>query len=281
MTYRIGETGGGTPSPTRRITLSLMVFPGVIIPAGNRETPAPRQKTAPEGLLTSELATAAGLIDRQLRQWRAFILEVGSGTRLRYEFRFREGATSNARPVCNLGTTGFGETVDDLSERRQAVGARTHVEAVREARESGFDNIAIVHPTFSFNPHGRIANPDGTFPDVDWNGRRVMSSACNLIRLRFDKLGEPGNLTAAHEAGHLMGLGHVRADGVTDPGNPLMVSQDTLPRVLHRSDELNLHESAETLTRAHGVIWESGHVRRDIRPLVRRRRARASGARRR
>ncbi len=269
MSIRVRERVIQPSRVERYITLRMMVFAGVWVRAGNERDPAPGDKGLREPPSLGKVREAVDIIRAQATHWTPFEISE-DGVTFRYSLAIDVQPAPDATPVRWIGRDAAGNTVEHIET--DGAPARSHAEALAIAESASCDNVVVVHHWFPGDPHATAIARDGTFLRVDWEAHAVLPRACNLARLRYGQIRASGNQTAAHEIGHLMALGHVRAPGAREGGPYLMISRDRLPRRFAQSDALNVHHAVEELGAFEGVVWE-GPRHRVSRPRRARRRA--------
>lgn len=283
MAIEIRDDSRDSRTVQRIVTVSILVCPGVETSARRRphspnqhlrrdrdyvydDTPG-RTKTntvGAVGVSEAQLDRAISAIRAQARRaWaRPFTVEEASrrhhreARRYRYRVVVRLEKSGDKVPV--LGEQWAGRD-DQVHEDDVGQAGRRHASVWTEMQARNVPNVAIVHPNLGAqNPHGTVLRTDGSMLHPDWTSS-PMGACCNLIRLGIQPaLENAESLTAAHEVGHLMGLGHARRvrgaeSAAVDARFPIMLSMQNAPRVLAESDCLQLHHVAQTFTGRQGV----------------------------
>lgn len=247
MAFRVHETSIDGYHAERHIEAHILVVPGVTIPTGNhaRRHPGELVRDEAPGLTRGKLEQTVAIIQRQASIWRSFEVEADH-RRITYRFTFKVEATQDERLVRDVPPAAQGSDVaDDDGE------ARGYRDVMGEVRM--FENVAVVHPWFSDNPASRLITHTGDVLRTNLEGR-LLTHPCNLMRLPHSELTSSVNLTAAHEIGHLLGLGHQRAQDDATGGTFIMQGASSADRAVRRSDQLNLHAAVETFDVSRGVL---------------------------
>ncbi|MGE0786109.1 MAG: hypothetical protein AB7S26_10500 [Sandaracinaceae bacterium] len=265
--FRFYDSAASGDNVDRHIEMRLLVFPGVhrfgnnedrpfapedLDTSGDEEitlrpgsTPRPIRRTKPFalGLDQDKLDLALGRLRIQMNAWRRPFEVNDHGRTIHYRIDIDLVKSPDPRPVLycdHLGPYSV-EWVD-----RSGQPGRRHASVAAEANAGGFDGVVIVYDNLlSDNPHAMCIAEDGRLTAPDWRSS-PMSSCANLMRVDYDRALSPGELTAAHELGHMMGLGHHETGS-------LMESAAGSMRALSDADRLTLHQVCETFDARRGV----------------------------
>ncbi len=230
--------GGRHPRVDRTIHVGLLVCLGT-------HAQAPRGTRA---LTETKLGLAAGILRHEVRDvWRSFTRSV-HGVEYRYRFAFE--IVRSETPVA-VQAFHPEDDVSDIAEREGLF--RDARSALEEAAHHGLENIAIVVPRLPGRPHGSfVSEAMGVRPSEARDEERLrrlnaagglLPRASNAVAYEYERDLRSGDLSGAHEVGHLLGLTNTSNTGdIMGPNN----SHDQASgRRLTSEDQRLLHAALE------------------------------------
>ncbi len=216
-----------------------------------------------DGAIAQDLLDyAAEIIRWQIEStWRAFYFP---DARVDYRFIFRIEAARTS-PVVNRWWSNGVELFEEDNE-----GAVRVADAFALAEAARFDNIAVVFPYWHHATAPRFTRggfeSNGDNPD----DRGTFLRTSTMMGLDIQALSSGRNLSAAHEAGHLMGI----RDAVSSELSIMRSQAEEPRRYMNRHAQYWLHQAVERPVQ--GVIWRGDRLPESA-PRRRRRRRRRRG----